>query len=555
MDRFKESNNLEKVEGDEFSLSEQMKTDKDTKRQSFFSKKTKIITVTIYLIITIIVIATCGYLYYRQSVLVPRYQKGLESLGLSKDIDANKIGVSDILRSGVDIKKIISNPEDLSVDEIKKLAKQLGYDDSEIDAFVPKQQESFVNKTAEKTKANQSTNSKTKSASSVKNGDGSGKTNDAEDNNYFLESYEDYYSYDYYANYTPLPESNNATIITSLKGKGTESDPYKLYTVQDITEFSSLIAKGSFKQNDIISLENDIDFKGKELQPIGTFSHPFSLIFEGNGHTISNVIITKVLEKNNGVSRVYSGFFGVSSNPTIRNLNLVNVSGNVNYKDENCIYDLGILFGCIQCSKNVEIYNCKIDGKINADVSCGRIGGICGFLFGNDSCKQIMVKQTEVNLVADVCNSYYSQIGSAFGNFTTLNETATLRDLCCNSFVNTLNVGQCDIGGFGCLNVYNDSGNLYLEDSFFKTKHTDSRDVYANDHAVIGGIITECEPWGNLKLTNIFGNINGSSNLFLNQNKKAPIVNNCKYCETLPTSCGFDSNVWDLSDLSCPKLK
>ena len=51
-----------------------------------------------------------------------------------------------------------------------------------------------------------------------------------------------------------------------------------------------------------VFLDQDIDLNGKAWSPIGTQAHPFSGTFYGNGHTVSNLLVT--------AGGSYQGLFG-----------------------------------------------------------------------------------------------------------------------------------------------------------------------------------------------------------------------------------------------------
>ena len=87
--------------------------------------------------------------------------------------------------------------------------------------------------------------------------------------------------------------------------------------------------------NTTFALSSDIDLCGYEWTPIGkgvrsgrTFteaSTPFKGIFEGNGYTIKNLVISQYEEADAAI-----GFFGVVSGGTVQNVNFENVNINVN---------------------------------------------------------------------------------------------------------------------------------------------------------------------------------------------------------------------------------
>jgi len=70
---------------------------------------------------------------------------------------------------------------------------------------------------------------------------------------------------------------------------------------------------------------SDIDLKNEEFTPIGSSTTPFTGTFDGMGHSISNLKISRSTTDN-------VGLFGQTSEATIRNLDIrnVNLSGRDN---------------------------------------------------------------------------------------------------------------------------------------------------------------------------------------------------------------------------------
>lgn len=103
----------------------------------------------------------------------------------------------------------------------------------------------------------------------------------------------------------------------------------------------------------------DIDLNGLEWTPIGTSEKPYKGIFDGNGHTISNLKITGY---NSNV-----GFFGDTRNGEIKNLTINNakVSGRLN---------VGVVAGNPYTSKYSDI---KVTGhvEVNGMAYVGGVGG------------------------------------------------------------------------------------------------------------------------------------------------------------------------------------
>ena len=128
---------------------------------------------------------------------------------------------------------------------------------------------------------------------------------------------EDGYYFDYNDDYTDIivKHISNSPINNTLSGSGTKEDPYLIYSESDMRKMATQDTNGKY-----YSLKNDLNYKVKEYYVIGTVSRPFKGIFDGNGHTISNITL---------IGNDYLAMFGYNEG-IIRGLNIknINVTGN-----------------------------------------------------------------------------------------------------------------------------------------------------------------------------------------------------------------------------------
>ena len=128
---------------------------------------------------------------------------------------------------------------------------------------------------------------------------------------------EDGYYFDYNDDYTDIivKHISNSPINNTLSGSGTKEDPYLIYSESDMRKMATQDTNGKY-----YSLKNDLNYKVKEYYVIGTVSQPFKGIFDGNGHTISNITL---------IGNDYLAMFGYNEG-IIRGLNIknINVTGN-----------------------------------------------------------------------------------------------------------------------------------------------------------------------------------------------------------------------------------
>ena len=136
-----------------------------------------------------------------------------------------------------------------------------------------------------------------------------------------------------------------------------------------------------------VLLNADIDLKGKLWTSIGqTGAGQFAGTFNGNGHTISNIVINNIDASGNCAT----GLFGWLNSATIQNLKVegANVTGH---------HNVGVIAGYLETSGCI-IENCYVS---NATVSCTSVnddanGDKCGGIVGHAGNAGVAVMNCEV---------------------------------------------------------------------------------------------------------------------------------------------------------------
>ena len=137
---------------------------------------------------------------------------------------------------------------------------------------------------------------------------------------------------------------------------------YQIGSPQDLTEFAELVNSGNTSAN--ACLTADIDLSGVEnFTPIGAhYTTPYVGIFDGQGHTISNLKIERNELAETGL------FYRICG--TVQNLGIVNAT----VKNPGG-WRVGVIGGC---SAGGTLINCFTAGDIVLEN--GQIGGLCGLL-------------------------------------------------------------------------------------------------------------------------------------------------------------------------------
>lgn len=151
---------------------------------------------------------------------------------------------------------------------------------------------------------------------------------------------------------------------------GSEENPYLIQYTEDL----DLVR---YFPSAYFLLARNLDLSEVEFEPLCTYSAPFSGHFDGNGHKISNIFITG--------SDSFAGFFGYINGGTVVNLNLENITINIdNYAGED--EEAGIVYagGMAGYGRNVTITGCSI-GNITIDIKSNLIyaGLFAGSLTGS----------------------------------------------------------------------------------------------------------------------------------------------------------------------------
>lgn len=160
-------------------------------------------------------------------------------------------------------------------------------------------------------------------------------------------------------------ENGNATDLGDGYTVSEDGNTYTVYTADGLMAWAEA-AQGNPSLN--CTLTHDIDLSGTEWEPVGDRNNVYTGTFDGNGHTISNLAITK----ENLSFGDYCGMFGrVGTNATIQDLTLESVRLNVGAD--------GILIGALAGSNQGTISNCKVSGNIFVTNNrAGYVGGIVG---------------------------------------------------------------------------------------------------------------------------------------------------------------------------------
>lgn len=181
-------------------------------------------------------------------------------------------------------------------------------------------------------------------------------------------------------------QSYYTTEVVSFLGKGTEADPYQVYTAADLT---SVYYKGYYKLMNDIDLTEYINqyYSENGWESIGREGSE-TIYFDGNGHKITGLWCNS--------NRENTGLFSCFANGYIKDLTVATAAGK-QVKGVNCT---GILIGKLI---NGQLENSKVEGTVEGTT---QTGGLIGLLSGGS----ITNCQANVNVSSKSANTYIGGI-------------------------------------------------------------------------------------------------------------------------------------------------
>jgi len=394
------------------------------------------------------------------------------------------------------------------------------------------------------------------------------------------------------------PDVWDGTVASDFSGgNGTESKPYKISKASQLAFLAKSVNEGTNYSGKYLVLTNDIDLNSIEWTPIGNGINSFNGCFDGNGKTIKNLKITKrntyMYEYPTGTEFAYCdvGLFATVQDVQIKNLSIDNAEISICSAETYvgvCDTRVGILCGAVRTydssSKisDIKIQNSKIitDFQTRPGIVTLRIGGAIGNIYSTETTTtDINRLETNIEISIEHDKAVDQDVGSIIGysyilgTFNiencvshldlNLSETHYYYTLAKNSF-GTIGKSTASRHPFSVKNIFSKItikkqfddrprdyppafvANVILGDAYYYAK-----EVYSD---AVG-----------YKFENVFGCVE-----LIDENKEKSIFSttlyelplgpdfsqiNCEGCESLPQNHGFDKKIWDLSDLSHPKLK
>lgn len=371
------------------------------------------------------------------------------------------------------------------------------------------------------------------------------------------------------------------------RGSGEKDDPYIISSPSHLSYLAKSVNNGESYEGKYFLQTANISLNNVPWTPIGiSLKKPFMGSYDGGGYTVSNINITKLTDlSGNGDSYACAGLFGFCKNASFSNLRIKNFTvKNLNPSatndfirtNEYYVY-VGALAARIEAVNSLSVSNIIIENSETAvKATYGNVynGGCVGYVkIGKNAVGKIELISTAVTAKyanedgATLCSGgLFGYLYNA-GNTEVKNVSSEIR----NNFPTKESIGTNYTALIAIVN--NAGGTLTLEGAFsnvytnreFHTTGSSSRyDYIYRAKVIIAATTWDKKSDFSFVLKDLYGRVHQTTEYYKNQsgvpygevwvNMARETQERCSPCRALPESNAFDTSVWDISDLSAPKL-
>ncbi len=266
-----------------------------------------------------------------------------------------------------------------------------------------------------------------------------------------------------------LKRTEKNPIKFTVKGAGTESDPYIIDSVQHYKETSILAgSNGSYK----FKITKDLDFTGRHYYALGTNGNDLKGDIDGDMHTLSNISFAcaencGLVSQNNG--HTIEGLnlnnititSGDSTIGTVAGINKGTIKGiTATGITVNGTSNVGGIVGSLTNGNVVE--EIVFDGTISTPSTGSATGGIVGVLGGSyNSIRSILIKNLTLNTSGSYRAGIYGYGDTYTGNeLTAVIENGTFSNLTALGYTGYSPATNIVYGSNSIVNATTDGGGL-----------------------------------------------------------------------------------------------
>ncbi len=371
-------------------------------------------------------------------------------------------------------------------------------------------------------------------------------------------------------------------------GNGSDASPYTISNCAQLAYLANEVNEGNTFEGKYFILTSDLDLNNINWTPIGNGLYSFSGSFDGRGHTVKNLNISKstYYERefpDHTRKEAFGGLFGTVKNAKLKNLTIDRATIVATDDLSGKYIYVGVLTGLSETDRVTDICDIKItNAKFTSDFSSDTrpmvlyIGGVLGAvhdLDANNSDISITRLHAETEIFIDTYEALSNLAGGLIG-YIAVTDDCNIEN--CASYV-SISIKDTTIplkyyfGAIAAARGLSRLSNVFSKVNVNKicgepieNPNYPIPKYYIN--AIFANLRSKDTP-GNTKFKNIFGYVEQKDEktgekviiekLYdIPENSLSQYTQeNCKGCQELPDNHGFNTNIWDVSNIAKPKIR
>ena len=343
-------------------------------------------------------------------------------------------------------------------------------------------------------------------------------------------------------------------------GKGTESDPYLIQSCAQLAYLAKKVNAGSNYAGKYFRLEADLDLKNRLWTPIGTYEKYFSGHFDGNGHSVSGLVVAEALTNQNYAC---AGLFGYIANGSLRGVWLKSPELDIDLAYKTAYVYIGALCGAYRCDNgdvDVSFEGCRVTDAVvvarRGDLVS--VGGMIGYVVAYDG-DDITLRRLESQVSRlKISDSGTVRAGGLAGYLNCQKSgRIEMENFCGYATISPTRSGQQYMGTIGAIGA--PIGRITLRSGHGSVKvdgELISSSEYKNSgHAMIG-VVYDGATAKRYYFYDLFGELVAQNmtktNLYYCD---AAVESGIDHSSAYPKKGVLDEDVWDLSNRKKPTIK
>ena len=360
---------------------------------------------------------------------------------------------------------------------------------------------------------------------------------------------------------TPTVDVWKGEVATNFGGgRGTKSDPYLIQSCAQLAYLAQKVNGGSKYTGKYFRLEADLNLNQRAWTPIGTYGKCFSGYFDGNGHSISGLVVSKPLRNQDYAC---AGLFGYVENGSLRGVWLNTPKVEIDLENKTTYAYIGALCGAYRCdggSVDVSMEGCRVTDAVVTVRRGERVfaGGVIGYVVAYDG-DDVTLRRVEGRVSSMKISDCWGVWTGGLAGYLDCRESGRIEieDFCGYATISPIKSGNQYMGTIGA--VAAPEGRITLRRGYGSVKVNGelvTSNSYMNSGYAMIGVVYNGATSKRYYFYDLFGELVAqnmtTTGLYYCD---AAVESGIDHSSAYPKKGVLDEDIWDLSNSRKPAIK